>query len=77
MNWHSNTIPNYVVCLENCKNQFTKNRLYEVLLDSTTPYHIRVKKDDRGVINGWSSIYFKPLYLNSPQEVEIAKLLYG
>lgn len=49
------TVPEYVECLENYVDQFTKGKIYK-----TRSYFGSVVEDDSGYSNGWSKNKFKP-----------------
>lgn len=51
-----------VRCLEDCDNQFTKNKLYIVrgdYYDCSPSDLVGVEHDDRGVQNAWGGRYFE------------------
>lgn len=51
-------VPEYVMCLHDYKDQFTKGRIYKVLELGDSVYYI--KEDDLGKENGWDKSYFLP-----------------
>jgi hypothetical protein len=54
-----NTIPEYVECLKDSSNEFTKGRIYKVRRDHANYYEVEM--DDKGsTTNGWTKLYFKP-----------------
>lgn len=78
--------PNYIVCIENYKNEFTKGKVYK--LDKNNEYHrnlapwktsilanswISVIADDRNEPNGWSGVNFRLL---TKEELEVINALY-